>query len=633
MNNQIRMKLTTRLSFFCVVLLCWSCNSDLEKSLKLAGENRPELEKVMAHFEDDADPLKHEAAELHIENMGSHCYSPDSGMSKMDMVFDAKVMKADYLIKVITDACDAWNRSSWRNDYDKSIFFEYVLPYRLAQEPISDWREMLRQEYPLLKNDVVLSLRGTQYEAEDGLLAGCEAKAYEGASKGKAEMMFPETSSVSYMVASERSTQKRLMMRYASVARDPSVAVRVNDSVINTIHLAPTRDMESFSEKWSNFALPFNNGKNVISLVSASDTLCLDYIQLGAVEPFKRRDLAVYKFSDIYYSIENFETRQYLSFDPASYSKYQAIGLKPYSDSDSTQLLRVDYAGYALWNVDGYKKDLAGLRPFGQWVFFPLGIDLYRIMDKQTGLFLDTEKDAKTGREFLVRKPFSKSWTQEWVLHRRDKNPYADQSYKVGSAKAEAKRVFDMKCADESFSVLLCRYLGIPATYDFTPYWKNSSKGYSWGVFVNSEAKATPFYNMNSSSNAGRDDHLIHRPKVFRYRYSINKDMVKDFSSETSVPSLFINPHYTDVTSEYGKTTDVERSVSSRYNDRVVYICVLDHRTWVPVYYGKTADGRVTFKAMGRDFVYMTGIWEKGRIKPIGEPFWLTNDGRIVDQR
>ena len=66
------MKLKPFLCIICSAFFFWSCESNLEKSLKMAGENRSELEKVLEHFENDPDPLKFEAAKFLIENMAPH---------------------------------------------------------------------------------------------------------------------------------------------------------------------------------------------------------------------------------------------------------------------------------------------------------------------------------------------------------------------------------------------------------------------------------------------------------------------------------------------------------------------------------------------------------------------------------
>ena len=49
-----------------------SCERIPEQALQQAGENRAELERVLAHFKDDSDPLKYRAAKFLIENMPYH---------------------------------------------------------------------------------------------------------------------------------------------------------------------------------------------------------------------------------------------------------------------------------------------------------------------------------------------------------------------------------------------------------------------------------------------------------------------------------------------------------------------------------------------------------------------------------
>lgn len=55
-----------------LTLALMSCNDTVDDSLKLAGDNRHELEKVLAYFEDNENPLKYEAACFLIENMPYH---------------------------------------------------------------------------------------------------------------------------------------------------------------------------------------------------------------------------------------------------------------------------------------------------------------------------------------------------------------------------------------------------------------------------------------------------------------------------------------------------------------------------------------------------------------------------------
>ena len=49
-----------------------SCHSRLHDALEAAGENREEMEQVLAYFKNDSDTLKYSAAKFLIENMPYH---------------------------------------------------------------------------------------------------------------------------------------------------------------------------------------------------------------------------------------------------------------------------------------------------------------------------------------------------------------------------------------------------------------------------------------------------------------------------------------------------------------------------------------------------------------------------------
>ena len=86
--------------------------------------------------------------------------------------------------------------------------------------------------------------------------------------KWQGRMMLPEISSISFVVNTERHTQKRLIMKYASIAQNLSTTISINGVKVENVHLVPTRNSESFTEKWFNFPIPFKKGKNVITISS-----------------------------------------------------------------------------------------------------------------------------------------------------------------------------------------------------------------------------------------------------------------------------------------------------------------------------------------------------------------------------
>lgn len=689
------------------IIMLSACNDSMEVSMRVAGNNRNEIESVLEHFKDEPNPLKYEAAKFLIENMPYHYTyngkdverinelylntskealnkrteffnkNADSIKSSIPPVYDITTMKAEYLIKAIDDACDMWCNSPWHEMYDKEIFFDYVLPYRIEHEPLSDWRLTISEEFPLLIDSVVLSRRGRQFESEAAKCVGCIKKENGAASCGIAEMMPNGKSSVSFVVNTERKTRKRLILKYAASPKLTKATVRINGTVVDTLRLAPSRNMDSFVEKWHYKPYSLRKGKNVITIGEASDTLCIDYIQLGAIETVKRSLLV--DFSSSYYSLVNKKSQHYVTFDTLNAKKLGAIELLPYKKDCKAQWLRFDSEGYPLWKMGYYnqtKEDVcmemypitADLtvgfgkyenRPFKQWAFIPVGNDSYRILNKHTGMFLDARIDSVTGKEVLIQNPYKESSSQVWMMKKQGINPFANKFFKINSAISEAMRVLDIthsfeyyihngpflskgssiiktksgKCADETaYSVLLCRYLGIPAAYEFTPHWGNRAGGHSWSVLIDTNGKNVPFYSGNMPGDTAHYFYSYIKPKVFRYRYRLNDEIVDDLKSEESVPKIFKCPRYTDVTDEYYTTTDVERTVPKEYRDRnVAYICVFDNRNWVPVFYGNISWGKVRFKSMGRGIVYIAALYENGNIIPFGNPFIITQDGKLKD--
>lgn len=128
------MKLIKHILFICniiITLLLSSCDDGIKRVLAEAGDNRGELEKVLAYFNDEQDDLKRSSANFLIRNMPyNYTYSGrfmdvlDSAYMIMseyplpkrhdeykrmtDFIVDDRVMvsdihsvKADYLIKIL----------------------------------------------------------------------------------------------------------------------------------------------------------------------------------------------------------------------------------------------------------------------------------------------------------------------------------------------------------------------------------------------------------------------------------------------------------------------------------------------------------------------------------------------------
>ncbi|MDR0700747.1 MAG: hypothetical protein LBG28_16245 [Tannerella sp.] len=167
-----------------VLALAVACRqpSRLEQALVFAGNNRAELEKVLAHYyANAADSLKYRAACFLIENMPFHySYSgkalddfavevkryaagheyvpgdhtrnlsvnsfaddfPTPASSGYGRTMDSHVITSTFLINNIEQSFKIWQEQPWGTDLSFEDFCEQILPYRVADEPLQEWRAL-----------------------------------------------------------------------------------------------------------------------------------------------------------------------------------------------------------------------------------------------------------------------------------------------------------------------------------------------------------------------------------------------------------------------------------------------------------------------------------------------------------
>ncbi len=152
----------------------------LEKALTFAGDNRTELEKVVDYYRDqDKNRFKQKAAEFLISNCYIHShevlsimdldgspvrfYPPDydnpykvrkekerlikEQRLNRQIHIDCQELSASYLINHIDGLYEIWNDSPWNEVVEFNRFCQDILPYRVQNEPLSNWVELLHQRY------------------------------------------------------------------------------------------------------------------------------------------------------------------------------------------------------------------------------------------------------------------------------------------------------------------------------------------------------------------------------------------------------------------------------------------------------------------------------------------------------
>ena len=239
-----------------VILLLSSCNDELNRSLDFSESNRPELEKVLEYFKDDPNPLKYKAAQFLIKNMPYHISYYGDGAKRFDDAYiimaknakefrdsvinrktqaianaqlkrasEIKTMKADYLIKAIDEACSVWEKVNWSKDYDESLFFNYVLPYRVYDEMLSDWREEIRNDFSYISSPIVYSEKGVQYPAYKAQIANAKVVEAPNALKGKVVQMDRAGASITYCIHTDLTVQKLINFSYNTMLVDVKASV------------------------------------------------------------------------------------------------------------------------------------------------------------------------------------------------------------------------------------------------------------------------------------------------------------------------------------------------------------------------------------------------------------------------
>jgi hypothetical protein len=159
------------LIYLIIVILLAGCSRyspEIENVLQQAGKNRSQLEKVLKHYSrNPADSLKLRAAEFLTVNMPGKCsveyevpfenliafcmrlhgidnrQSVDEAYGLIEPIIkeDVKYITGDYLINNIDLAFKVWEEQPWGKNVPFDIFCEEILPYRVANEPLENWRE------------------------------------------------------------------------------------------------------------------------------------------------------------------------------------------------------------------------------------------------------------------------------------------------------------------------------------------------------------------------------------------------------------------------------------------------------------------------------------------------------------
>ena len=159
---------------------CFDRQAALHQALKEAGDNSGEIIKILEYFKDDS--IKLEAAQFLIENMINKfsldhtifyegaIYNPNEFIelfgdsvkslwpylffANNDVVFDLTTIRSEAIIYNINLAFEVRKRYWWCANLSEKEFVETILPYRVSNEPIDNWREFYFEKYKNMADSV-----------------------------------------------------------------------------------------------------------------------------------------------------------------------------------------------------------------------------------------------------------------------------------------------------------------------------------------------------------------------------------------------------------------------------------------------------------------------------------------------
>lgn len=85
--------------------------------------------------------------------------------SKLPVIKDIDVITADLLIENVDLAFDVWEKRPWSKFYSFQDFCEYILPYRIGDEPLEKWRKVYYERYAPILDSL--------YQGSDVAVAAC----------------------------------------------------------------------------------------------------------------------------------------------------------------------------------------------------------------------------------------------------------------------------------------------------------------------------------------------------------------------------------------------------------------------------------------------------------------------------
>lgn len=173
------------------------------------------------------------------------------------------------------------------------------------------------------------------------------------------------------------------------------------------------------------------------------------------------------------------------------------------------------------------------------------------------------------------------------------------------------------------------RAVGIPGGIDMIIQNPDDSyREHYWNYLTDSTGKEWEFelYRLRPGQNVQDSARL--RAKIYRPKPFIQNESLPLLYPKEALPKSLSNPFMIDVSEKYFPDTQVSIPVDKCYsNVKLLYLCVFNNSTWIPITASPIKKGCATFKGLEANIVYCPCLYIDGNIKPIINPFRLKKNG------
>ncbi len=235
-----------------------------------------------------------------------------------------------------------------------------------------------------------------------------------------------------------------------------------------------------------------------------------------------------------------------------------------------------------------------------------------------------TNKDIVTAIDFLNKyiKLFNWDWDEENI-------PLPD----LGFYNIFYWHNKNLTCKQQvAFFTKILRSIGIPAKEVYTPKWRNSNIGHSWGVIPDSINKHTLFSPIYQKLG---DVYLPHSPasatKLYMRTYAAQPSspwFLK--ANEEELPIGFETPCIKDVTREFISVGDIKLNLKIKAdNNNLCWFCLFTQGKWAPIGWGvidKTSNS-VSFKNIPTGLTGLACTLKNGELSPVSDLITINPDG------